>query len=71
MSAGEAETSFLDVQRWTGIHFAAKECLRSSLPHTQSYDANGQGTQFGRLREQFATLGRLINAQPALRQGSR
>ena len=37
----------------------------------QSYDANAAGTHYGRLREQFAALGRLIGVHPTLRAGSR
>ncbi len=38
--------------------------LRGSF---QSYDANAATAQHGRLREQFAALGRIINAYPAIR----
>lgn len=37
----------------------------------QSYDANAADTNFARIRDNFATLGRIIAGYPALRQGSR
>eukprot|EP00887_Chlorella_sp_A99_P007226 scaffold2.g7226.t1 len=37
----------------------------------QSYDANTDAAHYGRLREQFGALGRLIASFPALRSGSR
>jgi len=35
----------------------------------QSYDANAPSTHYGRLREQFVSLGRLLNQFPTLKVG--